>query len=174
MRFGRHRAKGDSLEGLLDHRTRPGVEFADNGKGDLAALGLLGILMDGLLSRGLSESLLGVGGEEGLMGEGSTREEETGNSLTIVSLSLLRKLLLLFVGLGDWVESRLVGDLASVMDSFGSKVKALGGSVTSAISDRSGIPLAARRIRGLRRAYRRWAPASVMDAMLTSISVTPV
>jgi hypothetical protein len=127
--------------------------------------------MDGLLSR---TSLLGAGGLAGLVGEGSAREEETGNSLTIVSLILLRKLLLLFVGLGDWVESLFVGDLASAMDSFGSKVRVLDSSITSTMSDRSGVPLAAREIRGLRRVDWRCAAASVMDAILTSISLTPV
>lgn len=84
------------------------------------------------------------------MGEGSARGLEAGSSLTIVSLSLLRKLLLLFVGLGDWV-ALFVGDLASDLDSFGSKARGLDGSLTSAISDRSGAPLAAREVRGLRR-----------------------
>jgi hypothetical protein len=92
----------------------------------------------------------------------------------MVSLSLLRKLLLLLVGLGDWVEARFVGDLASDMDSLGSKVRTLDGSLSSAIYDSPGMPLAARRTRGLRDIDRRWTPASVMDAMLTSISVTPL
>lgn len=47
LRFGRHRAKGDSLEERLDHRTTPGVEFADS-KGDLDALGLLGMVIEGV------------------------------------------------------------------------------------------------------------------------------
>lgn len=107
------------------------------------------------------------------MGEGSARGLEAGSSLTIVSLSLLRKLLLLFVGLGDWVDL-FVGDLASDLDSFGSKARGLDGSATSAISDSSGAPLAAREVRGLRRVGWRLAAASAMDAMSTSISVTPV
>lgn len=125
--------------------------------------------MDPLLSR---ESLLGVGGLAGLMGEGSARGLEAGSSLTMVSLSLLRKLLF-FVGLGDWVDL-FVGDLASVLDSFGSKARGLDGSAMSAMSGRSGVPLAARDVRGLRRVDWRLAEASVMDAMLTSISVAPV
>lgn len=102
LRLGRQREKGDSLDDLVVQRIMPGVEFADTGEDDLRALGLLGIVIEGVLWRG-EPSLLGGGGVTGLMGEGegSAREDVTGNSRTIVSLSLLRKLLLLLVGLGD-------------------------------------------------------------------------
>jgi hypothetical protein len=102
LRLGRQREKGDSLGDLVVQRMIPGVEFADTGEDDLRALGLFGIVIEGVLWRG-EPSLLGGGGEAGLMGEGegSAREAEPGSSRTIVSLSLLRKLLLLLVGLGD-------------------------------------------------------------------------